>query len=113
MKRILILFVVALAIWPVLSAQAQQMCFQDRRVAEVKIGYVDIWGLGPDGGDAIYFKIDNGNQYSLNRSYNLDWPRGQAMYKLLMTAMAGGYRVRAYDHNYPYCDDIDELHIYR
>jgi hypothetical protein len=114
MKRIVLLFVLALGLWPLFSAQAQQMCFQDRRVVAVNIGYVN-GDMGPDGGDAVYFRLDtNPNRwYALNYSYNLDWARGQALYKMLMTAMAGGYRIRAYDHDYPYCDDVDQIEIYR
>ncbi len=113
MKRIVLLVVLALGLAPLFASQAQRMCFQDRRVKEVKIGYVDVWGKGPDGGDAVYFTLDNGALFPLNASYNLDWARGQALYKLLMTAMAGQYKVRGYDHFGTSCDDIDELHIYR
>ncbi len=114
MKRIVLLVVLALGLSPLPSAKAQQMCFQDRRVAAVNIGYVN-GDMGPDGGDAVYFRlVENPNRwYALNKSYNLDWNHGEALYKMLMTAMAGGFRIRAYDHFYPYCDDIDQIEIYR
>jgi hypothetical protein len=114
MKRIVLLFVLALGLWPLFSAQAQQMCFQDRRVVAVTIGQVELY-MGADGGDAVYFRLDNNatRWYPLNKSFNLDHNRGQALYKMLMTAMAGGYRIRAYDHYYPYCDDVDQIEIYR
>jgi len=114
MKRIALLLVLALGSWPLFSAHAQRMCFEGFRVAAVNIGYVN-GDMGPDGGDAVYFRLDNSVDYwyPLNKAYNLDWPRGQALYKQLMTAMAGGYRIRAYDHYHPYCDDIDQIEIYR
>ena len=57
---------------------------------------------------------NNGRDYSLHNYYNLnDVGRGPGLYKMLMTAMAGGFRIRAYDHHYPYCDDVDEIEIYR
>jgi hypothetical protein len=112
MKRILLLLVLAVGLTPLFSARAD-MCFQDRRVTSVKIGYVDT-GLGPDGGYAVFFKLDNGRQYSLHNYYNLnDVGRGPALHKTLVTAMAGGFRIRAYDHHWPYCDDVDEIEIYR
>jgi hypothetical protein len=114
MKRILILFVLALGLSPLLSAQAQQMCFQDRRVVSVNIGYV-VGDAGADGGYAVYFKLDNTNRWwPLNNGYNLnDEGRGPGLHKMLMTAMAGGFRIRAYDHYYPYCDDVDQIEMYR
>jgi hypothetical protein len=113
MKRLPILFVLALGLSPMLSANAQQMCFENRRVSSIKIGYVDT-GLGPDGGYAVFFKLDNNREYSLHNYYNLNDPgRGPALHKTLLTAFAGGFKVRAYDHHYPYCDDVDQIDMYR
>jgi hypothetical protein len=113
MKRIVLLFVLALGFSPLFAAKAQQMCFQNQRVLSVKIGYVDM-GLGPDGGYAVFFKLDNNVWRQLNGGFNLnDAGRGPGLYKMLLTAMAGGYRIRAYDHYWPYCDDVDEIEIYR
>lgn len=114
MKRILILFVLVLGMAPLFAVQAQQMCFADRRVLAVNIGYVN-GDRGPDGGYAVYFRLDDSNRWwSLNNGYNLnDEGRGPALYKMLMTAMAGGYKVTAIDHYYPYCDDVDQIDMHR
>ena len=113
MKRIMLLVVLALGMSPLFAAKAQQMCFEDRKVLSVKIGYVAL-PMGSDGGNAVYFKLDNNAWRPLNNTYNLnDGGKGEGLYKMLMTAMAGGFKIRAYDHYYPYCDDVDEIEIYR
>ena len=115
MKRIMLLVVLALGMSPLFAAKAQQMCFQDRRVLAVNIGYVNA-EMGPDGGNAVYFRLDNNANrwWPLNNVYNLnDGGKGEGLYKMLMTAMAGGFKIRAYDHYYPYCDDVDQIEIYR
>lgn len=115
MKRIVLLFVLAIGFSPLFAAHAGQMCFQDRRVTSVNIGWVE-GNLGADGGYAVYFKVDNNANrwWSLHNYYNLnDEGRGPALYKMLMTAMAGGFKIRAYDHYWPYCDDVDQIEMYR
>jgi hypothetical protein len=97
-----------------LGANAGKLCFQDRLVVSVNTGYVDL-PFGADGGDAVYFTLDDGAYFPLNNGFNLDWPRGQALHRVLLMALAGRYRVTGYDH-YGYggtCDDIDELVIRR
>ncbi|MCC8362224.1 hypothetical protein LK996_03940 [Lysobacter sp. A6] len=91
-------------------ALAGMECFTDRKVTAVNIGYVDM-PFGADGGDAVYFTLDNGNTYPLNTGFNLDWPRGQALHRTLLAAMTQRFKVTGYDH-YGYggtCDDIDEI----
>ena len=91
-------------------AFAGMQCFENRRVVQVNTGYVDL-PFGADGGDAVYFKLDDGRVFPLNNSFNLDWPRGQALHRTLLMAMAARFRVTGYDH-YGYggtCDDIDEI----
>ena len=104
--------VAALAMLPVVSAKADRLCFSDRRVTQIYTGYVQ-GGMGADGGDAVYFTLDNGLTYALDRSYNLDWPRGQALHKTLLTAMAGGYRIHGRDHYGGECSDVQEIMIKR
>jgi hypothetical protein len=109
MKPIAAAALVVFALLP-MAAQAAMQCFADRRVVQVSTGYVE-GSLGADGGDAVYFKLDNGKMYPLNNGFNLDWPRGQALHRTLLLAMTARYRVTGYDH-YGYggtCDDIDEI----
>lgn len=115
MKRKVLLFVLALGLSPLFAAQAAQKCFEDRRVVAVNIGYVN-GDRGPDGGYALYFQLDNNSNrwWAVNNGYNLnDAGVGPALHKMLMTAMAGGFKIRAYDHYYPYCDDVDQIEVYR
>ena len=78
----------------------------------VNAGYVDIGrSAAPDGGDAVFFSLDDGQGFPLNAAYNLDWPRGQALHRMLVAAMAARWRVTGYDHYGTRCDDIDEIHI--
>ena len=114
MKRILLLALFAFALSP-LAARAQQMCFQDVWVKRVNIGEVN-GNMGRDGGHAVYFMLSNNTNrwWPLSIYFNLnDGGRGEARYKMLMTAMAGGFRVRGYDHAGAMCDDIDQLEVYR
>ena len=93
-------------------AFAGMQCFNSQKVVQVYTGYVDL-PYGADGGDAVYFKLGNGQLFPLNNGFNLDWPRGQALHRVLLLAMIGGYKVAGYDH-YGYggtCDDIDEIVI--
>jgi hypothetical protein len=113
MKSIFLAAVAAAAFLPCV-ASAGMLCFENRRVTAVNTGYVDAW-FGADGGDAIYFTLDDGKTFPMNYGFNLDWPRGQALHRVLLMALAGGYRVTGYDH-YGYggtCDDIDEIKIVR
>ena len=115
MKRILLLGALALGVSPVFAVQAAQMCFENRRVTAVNIGYVN-GSKGPDGGYAVYFRLDdNANRWwPLNGAYNLnDTGRGPALHQTLKVAMAGNFRIRAYDHYGTMCDDVDEIEIYR
>ena len=112
MKSILLAAVAAIALMPCV-ASAGKICFDNRRVVDVQTGYVDRWGMGPDGGDAVYFTLDNGLLLPLNVYYNLDSPRGQALHRVLLMAMAGNYRVTGIDHYGDNCDDVDEIHIRR
>jgi hypothetical protein len=88
-------------------------CFDHQGVVQINAGYVEIYGLGPDGGDAVYFKLENGQTFPLAAQYNLDWARGQALHKMLMTALTSGYKITGYDHSGTLCDDIDEIAIHR
>lgn len=87
-----------------------QACFFDQKVVSVNTGRVELH-LGPDGGDAVYFKLENGTTYALNNAYNLDHPRGQALHRVLLLAQAGGYPISGWDHFGGQCDDIDEIQI--
>lgn len=95
-----------------LPATAGKTCFTNQKVVQVNTGYVDM-SFGADNGDAVYFKLSNGQTFPMNNSFNLDWPRGQALHRVLLLAMVGGYRITGYDH-WGYggtCDDIDEIVI--
>ena len=93
-------------------ASAGTQCFDNRRVMDVKTGFVE-GRMGADGGDAVYFTLDDGRDFPLSVYYNLDSPRGQALHRVLLMAMGGNYRVTGYDHAGAPCDDIDEIHIRR
>jgi hypothetical protein len=95
------------------DASAAQNCFKDRRIVQVNTGYVAAGQRGgPDGGDAVLLRLDDGRSFPLNVHSNLDWPRGQALHRVAMTALAGRYRVDGWDHyDGSTCDDIDELVI--
>jgi hypothetical protein len=113
MKRIALLLVLALGSWPLFSAHAQRMCFAGFRVAAVNIGYVN-GDMGPDGGDAVYFRLDN--SWTIGTHSTRLQPRLAARAGLVQAADdgdGGGYRIRAYDHYHPFCDDIDQIEIYR
>jgi hypothetical protein len=93
-------------------AFAAMQCFSDRRIVEVHMGYVEL-APGADGGDAVYFRLDDGRVFPLNNGFNLDWPRGQALHRTLLLAMSARYRVTGYDHygSGGTCDDIDNIVI--
>ena len=93
-------------------ALAGMKCFENQKVTQINSGYVEM-SFGADNGDAVYFKLSNGKTYPLNNGFNLDWPRGQALHRVLLLAMIGGYRITGYDH-FGWggtCDDIDEIVI--
>ena len=88
------------------------LCFENQKVIAVNTGYVDIWGMGPDGGDAVYFALENGKYFPLSIYYNLDSARGQRLHSVLMTAFTSGFRITGHDHfGWVRCDDIDEIRI--
>ena len=98
-----------LCVWSSSVAAARQ-CFFEQTVTQVATGYVTAGQVGgPDGGDAVVFNLSNGTWYQLNNYFNLDLPRGQALHRTLLAAMAQRYRVTGYDHYTPFCDDIDEI----
>lgn len=96
------------------AVSSAEGCFSDQKVVSVNSGYVDIRAAkGADGGDAVYFTLENGATYPLAYTYNLDWPRGQALHRVLMVALVGGHKISGWDHNGTKCDDIDEIQIKR
>lgn len=111
MKKILpsALACCVLAVAPAAWA-SKKACFENMKVAAVSGGYNE-GHLGPDGGDAVYFSLENGGTYALNYQFNLDWNRGQALHRTLMTAFVGGYRISGWDHWGGNCDDIDQITI--
>ena len=95
-----------------LPAMAGMTCFTNQKVVQINTGYVDR-PFGADHGDAVYFKLSNGQTCPLNNGFNLDWPRGQALHRVLLLAMVGGYKITGWDH-FGWggtCDDIDEIAI--
>ena len=93
-------------------ALAGMQCFENQKITRISTGYGE-GSLGADHGDAVYFKITDGRQFPLNNGFNLDWPRGQALHRVLLLAMVGGYRITGYDH-FGWggtCDDVDEIVI--
>jgi hypothetical protein len=103
---------VALCLSPVTDALANsKQCFSEQKIVWISAGHVAL-SKGPDGGDAVYFKLENGATYPLAGTYNLDWPRGQALHRTLLAALSGRFRISGYDHNGTMCDDIDEIYIH-
>jgi hypothetical protein len=88
------------------------VCFSNQKVTSVGTGFVELT-KGADGGDAVYFTLANGSTYPLNGSFNLDWRRGEALHRVLMTALVGGHPITGHDHYGTKCDDIDEIWISR
>lgn len=96
------------------SALAGMRCFTNQQVVHIKQGYVDSL-LGPDGGHAIHFKLDNGQVFPINSGLNLNDAPGKAHLQTLQLSLIGGYKIEGWDH-YGWggtCDDIDELIITR
>ena len=101
--------IAVIALVPGVGHAGQGMqCFWDKRVTEVYTGYA-VGSKGGDYGDAVYFRLEDGATYPLNYSYNLDHNRGQALHRVLLTALVGRYKLSGYDHYADNCDDIDEL----
>lgn len=112
MSKCVVLIAVGMIMTPAVSYA--DVCFSDQKIVSVNTGYVNLPTLkGADGGDAVYFTLENGAMYPLAYSYNLDWQRGQALHRVLMAALVGGHRITGHDHNGTKCDDIDEIQIKR
>lgn len=111
MKAVLLLL--ALGLLSCVRPANAQACFTDQKVVKVNVGYVYDGHLGPDAGDAVYFTLDDGKTYALNKNYNLDWSVGRLLFRTLLVGFVTGFRVTGYDHYGNNCDDIDQIGLRR
>ncbi|WP_447770011.1 hypothetical protein [Aeromonas veronii] len=97
-------------------------CFDNVRLSYVNIGYTDGSIASADEGNAIYIGYYENNNTRLRESkvdYRLnfnDGPKGFAMYQSLITALALGLKVTAWDHDLTpggtgTCADFDEIRL--
>ena len=105
--------IVAIACVPAAAHAQAKMCFADKKVAGVYAGNISYGTAGPDYGDAVYFKLEDGASFPLNKEYNLDHNRGQALHRVLLTALEGQYKINGFDHYGGTCDDVDQIALHR
>lgn len=91
------------------AAASAATCIDGGRVIELRMGN-EQGTMGSDDGHAVYVVFDT-KVIPLNNGYNNNDPQGQALVKILLTALITGYPVRAYDHLGAPCDDLDEVWI--